>query len=68
MHAQSLQSCSTLCEPMDCGPPGSSVRGILQVIFPAQESNLHLLSTCIGRWVLYYWHHLGSPVLIIHFI
>jgi len=24
------QSCSTLCDPMDCGPPGSSVHGILQ--------------------------------------
>ena len=21
MHAQSLQSCPTLCDPMDCGPP-----------------------------------------------
>ena len=24
------QSCLTLCDPMDCGPPDSSVRGILQ--------------------------------------
>ena len=24
------QSCPTLCDPMDCGPPGSSVRGIFQ--------------------------------------
>ena len=23
------QSCSTLCDPLDCSPPGSSVRGIL---------------------------------------
>ena len=30
MHAQLLQSCSTLCDPMDCSPPGSSVLGILQ--------------------------------------
>ena len=30
MCAQSLQSCSTLCKLMDCGPPGSSVHGILQ--------------------------------------
>ena len=22
------QSCSTLCDPMDCNPPGSSVHGI----------------------------------------
>ena len=25
------QSCPTLCDPMDCCPPGSSVHGILQV-------------------------------------
>ena len=25
------QSCLTLCNPMDCSPPGSSVHGILQV-------------------------------------
>ena len=29
-HAKSLQSCPTLCNPMDCSPPGSSVHGILQ--------------------------------------
>ena len=28
--AKSLQSCLTLCDPMDCSPPGSSVHGILQ--------------------------------------
>ena len=25
-----VQSCLTLCDPMDCSPPGSSVHGILQ--------------------------------------
>ena len=30
MHAKSIQSCLTLCDPMDCSSPGSSVRGILQ--------------------------------------
>ena len=30
MHAQSLQFCPTLCNPMDCSPPGSSVHGIFQ--------------------------------------
>ena len=29
-HAKSLQLCLTLCNPMDCRPPGSSVHGILQ--------------------------------------
>ena len=28
--AKSLQSCPTLCDPMDGSPPGSSVPGILQ--------------------------------------
>ena len=27
-----IQSCLTLCDPMDCSPPGSSVHGILQVV------------------------------------
>ena len=27
---KSLQSCPTLCDVMDCSPPGSSVHGILQ--------------------------------------
>ena len=29
--AKSLQSCLALCNPMDCSPPDTSVRGILQV-------------------------------------
>ena len=28
--AKSLQSCPTLCDPMDCSPPGFSIHGILQ--------------------------------------
>ena len=28
--AKSLQSCPTLCDPMDSSPPGSSIPGILQ--------------------------------------
>ena len=30
VHAKSLQLCPTLCDPMDCSLPGSSVHGILQ--------------------------------------
>ena len=50
------QSCPTLCDPMDCSPPGSSVHGdspgkntgvdchaLLQENFPTQESNRGLL-------------------------
>ena len=30
VSAKSLQFCPTLCDPMDCSPPGSSVHGISQ--------------------------------------
>ena len=30
VHAQLSQSCLTLCDPMDCSRPGSSVHGLLQ--------------------------------------
>ena len=29
-HTKSLQTCLTLCDPMDSSPPGSSVHRILQ--------------------------------------
>ena len=29
-HAQSTQSCLTLCDPVDCSLPGCSVHGIFQ--------------------------------------
>ena len=32
LHAKSLQSCPTLCNPVDHSLPGSSVHGISQVI------------------------------------
>ena len=59
------QLCLTLCDPMDCSLPGSSVHGILQAkilechallqrIFPIQGLNPRLLHC---RWILY---HLAS--------
>ena len=29
-ESEVAQSCQTLCDPMDCSPPGSSVHGIFQ--------------------------------------
>ena len=57
MCAKLLQLCPTLCDPVDCSPPGSSVHGIdspgkntgvgcpalLQGIFLIQGSNLYRL-------------------------
>ena len=69
--AKSLQSCPTLCDPMDCSLPGFSVHGdspgkntgvgchaLLQGIFPTQGSNPGLLHS---RRILYRLSHQGSP-------
>ena len=29
-ESEVAQSCATLCDPVDCSPPGSSIHGILQ--------------------------------------
>ena len=58
MLVLATQSCPTLCNPMDCSPPGSSVHGILQArildIFSIQGSNLSLLCC---RQILYHLSH-----------
>ena len=51
------QSCLTLCDPMDCSPPGSSIRGILQartlewvaIPFSRGSSQTHISCTA-GRF------------------
>ena len=74
MCAKSPQSCPTLCYPMNCSPPGSSVHrnspvkntrvvchALLQGIFPTQGLNLCLL------WFLHCRRsHWGRPWLPVH--
>ena len=71
------QLCLTLCNPVDCSPPGSSVHGdspgkntgvgchaLLQGIFPSQGLNpspLHLLHWQVASLLL---SHLGNPSLL----
>ena len=68
-------SVTSLCNPMDCSLPGSSVHGdspgkntgvgchaLLQGIFPTQGSNLGLLHC---RWILYHLGHQGNPKIYI---
>ena len=62
--ATTLQSCVTLCNPMDCSLPDSTVHGILQArilewvaMLPSRGSSWPRDWTCvsfIGRWVLYF--------------
>ena len=71
--AKTLQSCLTLCNPVDFSLLGSSVHGILQARIPEwvaisfyrgtfrpkDQTHVSYVS-CIGRLVLYHEHHLGS--------
>ena len=71
-----IQSCLTLCDPMDCHPPDSSVHGIsqarvlewvaiilLQGIFPTQGSNPCLLHC---RRILHRWATRKAHLLVSH--
>ena len=66
--------CPNLCSLKDCSPPGSSVQDISQarilewvaIFFSRDRPGLGIRATvsyasCIGRWVLYHWRHLGGP-------
>ena len=68
------QLCLTLCNPIDCILPGSSILGdspgentglgchaLLQEIFPSQGSNPGLLQY---RWILYHLSHQESPRIL----
>ena len=62
------QSCPTLCDPIDCNPPGSSVNGISQArmlewvtvsyskgsSWPRDQTRVSCVS-CIVRQILYHW-------------
>ena len=56
------QSCLTLCDPMDCCPPGSSGHGIFQarilkwvaISYSRGSSWARGRISCIGRWTHYH--------------
>ena len=81
MCAKSLQLCLTLCDTMDCSPPGSSVHRTLQARIlewvamsfsrgssqPRDRTCIFSIS-CFGGRVLYHYHRLGSrPQAVICF-
>ena len=63
--AKSLQSCTTLCDPMDCSPPGSSIHGIFQarvlewgaIAFSVSAARITLILTSAGEKVF----QVGGP-------
>ena len=72
------QSCSTLHNPTDCSPPGSSVHGIFQEIIlewvalsysrePSQPRDQTRISHAFLNWQAGSkpLHHLGSPIMFL---
>ena len=69
-----LQSCLTLCDPVDCSLPGSSVHGTFQArilewvavpslrrfSWPRDRTQISCIS-CTGRWVFYHFTT-GQPL------
>ena len=75
VESEVAQSCPPLCDPMDCGPPGSSVHGIFLArileciaipfsrgIFQTQGSNLSLLNC---RKILYHLSTKEAPLFML---
>ena len=67
------QSCPTLCDPMDCSPPDSSVHGIFQARIlewvaisssrGSSQSKDRTHISCVSytvRWILYHWATWGT--------
>ena len=69
------QSCPTLCDPMDCSLPDSSVCGILQtrilewIAIPFCRVSSQPMDRSMGllhcSWILYCLSHQGSPMIFI---
>ena len=68
------QSCPAPCDPVDCGPPASTVHGILQaripewVVIPYSRGSSpprdQTCISCIVRQILYYWATWEARVLL----
>ena len=69
-------SCPTLCKPIDCSPPSSSIHGIPQarilewVAIPFSRGCSWLRDwtrvSCMGRWILYHWASREAQILPYH--
>ena len=71
--------CLTLCDPIDCSPPGSSVHGISQasilewVAVPSSRgsSGIEPTSPAIGRWIFFFFFNhwiIWEASYILHFL
>ena len=79
VYVSVAQSCPTLCNPMACSPPGSSVHGILQArilewvvmpfsIFLFSLSTLKVIILCSWLSLLLMWNQLLIYLLLINIL
>ena len=74
-------SAVTLCDPMDCSLPGSSVHGIFQARILewvaisysrgsswSRDQTCVSYVSCIGRWVLYPWGTWEAPISYMKYV
>ena len=64
--AKSLQSCPTLCDPIDGSPPGSPVPGILQARILVGIKVYHFKDVWWGRFLFLSIKHLFGYTLNMH--
>ena len=69
MHAKLLQSCSTLCDPVEHSLPGSSLHGTLQARILEWVAMLFSRGSSLPKdWIphcrkiFYHLNHRGSPI------
>ena len=68
LHVKSLQSCLTLCDPMHCSPPGSSIHGILRarilawVAMPSSKGSSPSRDQTPSLLPLLHWQAGSSPL------
>ena len=71
------QSCLTLCDPINCSPPGFSIHwlipGILEWVAissprgssrPRDQTHFSW-SSCISRWILHHWDTWEAPLFLV---
>ena len=73
MEGLVTQLCTTLCDPMDCSPPVSTVHEVLQasrlewVAIPfsrgSSQPRDQTRVACFAGWFFYHLSHQGSPIL-----
>ena len=71
VYSKLPQLCLTSCNPMDCSPPAALSMGFSRQVYQSglpcpppgdlSNSGKELDVSCIGRQVLYHYHHPGSP-------